>query len=53
MFQRDLLHMEQTREEEVLIDADVFQHCLYNPKFEVKIHEKDRYEKLKLEFGIV
>ena len=38
---------------EVLKDADVFQHCLYNPMFEIKAHEKDRYEKLKAEFGIV
>ena len=38
---------------EVLIDADVFQHCLYNPIFEIMTHEKSRYEKLKLEFGIV
>jgi HD superfamily phosphodiesterase len=37
---------------EVLIDADVFQHSLYNPTFEIKAHEKNRYEKLKLEFGI-
>jgi len=37
---------------EVLIDADVFQHCLYNPTFEIMAHEKSRYEKLKLEFGI-
>lgn len=37
---------------EVLKDADVFQHCLYNPMFEIKAHEKDRYEKLKVEFGI-
>lgn len=38
--------------DEVIKDADVFQHCLYNPMFEAKAHEKDRYEKLKLEFGI-
>jgi HD superfamily phosphodiesterase len=38
---------------EVLIDADVFQHCLYNPMSEIKVHEKNRYDKLKLEFGIV
>lgn len=38
---------------EVLIDADVLQHCLYNPMAEVKEHEKNRYEKLKREFGIV
>jgi HD superfamily phosphodiesterase len=37
---------------EVLIDADVFQHSLYNPTFKIKAHEKNRYEKLKLEFGI-
>lgn len=37
---------------EVLKDADVFQHCLYNPMFEIKEHEKGRYEKLKLEFGL-
>ncbi len=37
---------------EVLIDADVFQHCLYNPTFEIKEQEKDRYKKLKLEFDI-
>lgn len=37
---------------EVLIDADVLQHCLYNPTFEIKAHEIIRYEKLKLEFGI-
>lgn len=37
---------------EVLIDADVLQHCLYNPVFEIKAHEKNRYEELKLEFGI-
>jgi len=37
---------------EVLIDADVFQHCLYNPMFGIMAHEKNRFEKLKLEFGI-
>lgn len=37
---------------EILIDADVFQQCLYNPMLEIKAHEKNRYEKLKLEFGI-
>jgi predicted hydrolase (HD superfamily) len=37
---------------EVLIDADVFQHCLYNPTCEIMDHEKNRYEKLKLEFGL-
>jgi predicted hydrolase (HD superfamily) len=38
---------------EILIDADVLQHCLYNPMFEIMPHEKIRYEKLKIEFGIV
>ncbi len=38
--------------DEVLTDADVLQHFLYNPTFEIKAPEKDRYEKLKLEFGI-
>ncbi|QUH21235.1 HD domain-containing protein [Alkaliphilus sp. B6464] len=37
---------------EILIDADVLQHCLYNPMFEVMSHEKNRYEKLKIELGI-
>jgi hypothetical protein len=38
---------------EVLIDADVMQHCLYNPLFDVAEHEKQRYEKLKMEFGML
>lgn len=37
---------------EILIDADVLQHCLYNPLFEILLHEKSRYENLKIEFGI-
>jgi hypothetical protein len=37
---------------EVLIDADVFQHCLYNPMVEIMPHEKNIYENLKAEFGI-
>lgn len=37
--------------DEVLIDADVLQHCLYNPLFVVAEHERNRYENLKLEFG--
>lgn len=35
--------------DEVLIDADVLQHCLYNPSFEVKEHEKMRFLNLKKE----
>ncbi|MFI3325219.1 MAG: HD domain-containing protein [Clostridia bacterium] len=38
--------------DEVLIDADVMQHCIYNPFFEVSPHEKDRYNSLKIEFGL-
>lgn len=37
---------------EVLIDADAMQHCLYNLLFDVNLHEKDRYESLKVEFGL-
>ncbi len=38
--------------DEVLIDADVMQHCLYNPLFEVKSHEIERFNLLKNEFGL-
>jgi predicted hydrolase (HD superfamily) len=48
--EKEVLHSDFN---EVLIDADVFQHCLYNPMFEIMAHEKNRYEKLKFEFGIV
>jgi HD superfamily phosphodiesterase len=44
--------IKQSPFDEVLKDADVLQHCLYNPLFDVKKHEKARYEKLKSEFGI-
>lgn len=37
--------------DEVLIDADVLQHCLYDPTH-VAPHERARFEKLKIEFGI-
>lgn len=39
--------------DEVLIDADVLQHCLYNPLFDVAEHEKQRYEALKSEFELI
>ncbi len=39
--------------DEVVIDADVMQHCLYNPLFEVKTHEKNRFNSLKNEFGLL
>jgi len=38
---------------EVLIDADVLQHSLYNPTYKIMEHEKDRFEKLALEFGLL
>ena len=38
--------------DEVLKDADVMQHCLYNPLFEVMKHEKERFGKMKEEFGL-
>lgn len=39
--------------DEVLIDADVLQHCLYTVGFNVKEHEKKRFQSLKVEFGLV
>ncbi len=38
--------------DEILIDADVLQHCLYNPLFKVAIHEKARFENIKRELGL-
>ncbi|MCL2187255.1 MAG: HD domain-containing protein [Defluviitaleaceae bacterium] len=38
--------------DEILIDADVLQHCLYNPAFPVAKHEESRFNKLMQEFGI-
>lgn len=38
--------------DEVLIDADVLQHYLYNPLFPVMEHEKCRLQNLLTEFGI-
>lgn len=37
---------------EVLKDADVLQHCLYNPTYPINPSEKRRFEKLKDELGI-
>lgn len=39
--------------DEVLIDADVLQHCLYNPLFAIAENRKQRYESLKMEFGLM
>ena len=38
--------------DEILKDADVLQHVMYNPLFEVKQSEQERYEKLVLELGL-
>jgi uncharacterized protein len=37
--------------DEVLKDADVLHHCLYNPSFPVKQHEQSRYNNLLIELG--
>lgn len=39
--------------DEVLVDADVLQHCLYNPLFPIMEHEKQRFQGLLNEFGIL
>ena len=36
---------------EVLIDADVMQHCLYDPLTQPAAHERDRFARLMAEFG--
>lgn len=38
--------------DEVLKDADVMQHVLYNPLFEVKQQEQKRFDSMKEEFGL-
>ena len=38
--------------DEILKDADVMQHVLYNPLFEIKQHEQTRYHSLKIELGL-
>ena len=37
---------------EILIDADVMQHCLYDITVPVAAREQDRYQKLTEEFGL-
>lgn len=44
--------LEHSKFNEVLIDADVLHHCLYNAMMKIDPHEKIRYEKLKIEFEI-
>ena len=39
--------------DEILKDADVMQHILYNPLFEIKAHELERFHNLKNEFGLI
>ena len=39
--------------DEILKDADVMQHILYNPLFEIKTHEQERFNNLVKEFGII
>ncbi len=38
--------------DEILKDADVWQHILYNPLFKVKTSEQERYNKMLQEFGM-
>lgn len=38
--------------DEILKDADVMQHVLYNPLFDIKQHEQKRFDLLQKEFGI-
>lgn len=38
--------------DEILKDADVMQHVLYNPLFEIKAHELERYKFLEIEFSL-
>ena len=45
-------HITHSAFDEILKDADVFQHYLYNPLFDVAEHEKERLERLKKEFDL-
>ncbi len=38
--------------DEILKDADVMQHVLYNPLFDIKQHEEKRFSSLKIEFDL-
>ncbi|MBE6944822.1 MAG: HD domain-containing protein [Ruminococcaceae bacterium] len=38
--------------DEILKDADVMQHILYNPLLDIKQHEQKRFDLLKIEFGL-
>ncbi|MBD5132678.1 MAG: HD domain-containing protein [Clostridiales bacterium] len=39
--------------DEILKDADVIQHIFYNPLFEIKAHELERFNNLKNEFRMI
>ena len=45
-------HQDHAHFTEILIDADVLQHYLYNPFFTVTEVDKKRLENLKREFGL-
>jgi len=38
--------------DEILKDADVMQHVLYNPLFDIKEHEQKRFSSLKMELDL-
>lgn len=38
--------------DEILKDADVMQHVLYNPSFDIKQHEQKRFNLLRIEFDL-
>lgn len=38
--------------DEILKDADVMQHILYNPLWDIKQHEQERFNSLKMEFNL-
>ena len=38
--------------DEILKDADVMQHVLYNPLFGIKPHEQNRFDAMKAELGL-
>lgn len=38
--------------DEILKDADVMQHVLYNPSFDIKQQEQKRFSSLKIEFDL-
>lgn len=38
--------------DEILKDADVLQHCMYNPTLDILQHEKSRYENIMSELGL-